>query len=340
MPQPPATHLDAGAFEQALAVLDRAQPSAREDWLFRLLNLAVWGAVTLTAFYLVMHLLPGFEHGSEALWLARAIAVLFVAIVPVFVVNWRLVKKLRTAARQRRRLAPSFRRRLMNRFKARRRQHRLINLATLVLSLVGYVVAVVALLGLIVELLPDPAPLNTGRVTLYSVAVVFGLSCVFLHFMARGRERLQVIAELRSSLLASRSSANDSQLSPEDYDEITRIERGQIAADRRRSVKAAARESLEYAYGLREHRAFREAKLQLSPETLMRVQACIDQLTSGPGAVAGIGRADDATAYIHVPETSLQIGFTVDRDAREIRLLSLSALTMDGTSSISSGSEG
>ena len=297
MAQPATAQLDVGMFEQALAVLERARPSPREDSLFRLLNLAVWAAVTLTALYLALHRLSDFEHGSESAWIARAIAAIYVFIVPLFIINWRLVNKLRKAARQRRRLAPSFRRRLTDQFAARRRQHRLVNLATLLLCLAGYVVASVALLGLVLELLSDGEPLNTPRVTLYGVAVVFGVSCIFLHFIARGRERLQVITELRSSLLASRSSVNDSQLAAADYDEITRIERGQISSDRRESVKAAARESLEHAYSVKEHRTFREVKLLLTPETLMRVQTCIDRLTDSPDIVSGVIQTDDGRSY-------------------------------------------
>jgi hypothetical protein len=160
------------------------------------------------------------------------------------------------------------------------------------------------------------------------------MSFVFLHFIARGRERLQVIAELRQTLLATRDPAAERTLSAEEYDEITRIERGQISVDRRRSAKAASGRSLEETWGSKEHRDVRDAKLRLSAEALVRVQACIDRLTRRPDDVVATRRDD--VLYLQIPETSLVIGFTVDRAAREIRLLSLSTAAGSRSSDVKS----
>jgi hypothetical protein len=62
------THLDSRVSEQALAVLERERPSPREELLFRLLNQLVWGAVGMTALYL---LLRRFEVDEDA---ARPVA--------------------------------------------------------------------------------------------------------------------------------------------------------------------------------------------------------------------------------------------------------------------------
>jgi hypothetical protein len=329
----PATQLEGDAFDQALAVLERAQPSPRQDLLFRLLNAAVWGAVILTALYLLFRV-SGSSRGALTVWIARAIAFVYIAIVPLFVANWRLVAKLWRAARFRRTLQPSFRRRLAERFKIQRRKRRWINVVTLLLSAGGSVLAAAAFLGILLETIPgDP---NSSRVALYAVLMVFGMSFVFLHFIARGRERLRVIAELRQTVLATRDPATDRTLSPEEYDEITRIEQGQISVDRKRSAKAASGRSLEETWGSKEHRDVRAAKLRLSADTLVRVQASIDRLTRRPEDVIATRR--DGVLYLQIPETSLVIGFTVDRAAREIRLLSLST-TVDGRSSETERSE-
>ena len=50
-----------------------AKDKRREDQ-FRLLYLAVWGAVGMTAGYLALHLWPGLERRSETPWIARGIA--------------------------------------------------------------------------------------------------------------------------------------------------------------------------------------------------------------------------------------------------------------------------
>ena len=335
MSQSLPTHLDSAMFAQAWGVLERAQPTPRENLLFRTLNLMVWGAVGLTSLFLLLRWL-GVPSGGAFLWVARAIALLYVLIVPVFLLNWRLVKKLFRAARSRRMLEPSFRQRLAGLFKARRRRHRLANLATFALSILGGLVAGASLLGMISEMLPDG---NAARFRVFSVATVFGLSCVFQHFIARGRERLAVIAELQSSLLAGRNAANESQLTAEEYDEITRIERGQILSDRRRSIKSAARESLEQTYSSKEHRAVRDAKLALPPETLVKVQACLDRLTADPPLDDETLDTRAGISYIKVPDTALEMRFSVDREAREIKVLWLGTTSHHGTSSPDAASE-
>jgi hypothetical protein len=180
-------------------------------------------------------------------------------------------------------------------------------------------VAGIALLAILLELLLGDREIP--RVTFWVVAMVFGTSCMCLHFIARGRERLQVIAELRSSLLASNDPTDPYQLSNEEYDEITRIERGEIDADRRRSIRSASGRVLQQTYGSKEHRAVREAKLALPPEVLVRVQASIDSLVREPRAVRATTR--DGVSYLRVPDTPLEVGFSVDSKAREIKVLSL-----------------
>src|SRR4029077_14907490 len=128
---------------------------------------------------------------------------------------------------------------------------------------------------------------------------------------------------LKASLLAGRNAANETQLAAEDYDELTRIERAQISADRRRSLKAASGKSLDSQYSSKEHRSVRDAKLALVPETLVKVQACIDRLVAHPPAYDEATQIRDRVSYVRVPDTSLEIGFSVDREAREIKVLSL-----------------
>jgi hypothetical protein len=329
------TFLDAGMFEQALAVLDRERPSPREDLLFSLLYFLVWSLVGLTALYLLMRL-RGVPLGAAYLWIARAVALLYVLILPILFVNSQLVQRLRRAARLRRRLTPSLKRRLADHFKARRHQHQLTNLATLGLSLIGVVVALLGFLGLIFQLVPDDEPVNPARLTFFLIAGVFGVSCISLHYIARGRERLDVIADLRASLLAGRTDENESQLSGAEYDEITRIERLQIAADRRQSVKAASGPVLERTYSSKEHRAVREAKSALPPDMLVKVQDCIDNLTADPHTVQEATERR-GVLYLRVPDTFLELGVTVDWQSREIRVLSLTRARNDHEPTVETG---
>ena len=315
------TPLDDATFEHALAVLDRARPSPGQDRLFQLLNLAVWIAVTLAGVYFVLRRTGGLAPGSLAgITIAWAIALVYVAIVPLFVVNWPLVRKLWRAARRQRQLATSLKRRISDQFRVRRRERRLLHLTTFILNIVGLIVAVGALAGvLLAATAGDPV---APRLALYAVAAVFGVSCMFLHFMARGRERLKVIADLRTTLIAAHDPADERQLTAEAYDEIAHIERGQIAADRRRSVKAASKKSFARTYAAKEHRAVREVKQALPPDTLMRVQACIDTLTRNPEETASEIRS--GVSYTPIPGTTLELGYAVDTGAREIKVLSVS----------------
>jgi hypothetical protein len=161
---------------------------------------------------------------------------------------------------------------------------------------------------------------------------VFGLSCIFLHFMARGRERLQIVVELRSSLLGSRNAANETQLAAEDYDEITRIERAQISSDRKRSLRAASDVRLQNPFSSKENRAVRDAKLALAPDSMANVQACIDRLIADPRADVERTQTRDGISFVRVPETSFEIGYSVDWEACEIKILSLGSTGQDGTS--------
>src|SRR4051794_30933547 len=94
--------------KQAWAVLDRAQPTPREETLFRSLGVLVWAALTLTVLYLGARLAL-FSPSLTSVRVARAIAVLYVAILPLLLLNARLVRKLWRAIRAERLHEPSLR---------------------------------------------------------------------------------------------------------------------------------------------------------------------------------------------------------------------------------------
>ena len=155
------THLDSRMFAQALAVLERARPSAREETFLRLLNQMVWGAVGFTALYLVLRRF-GVGH-SEALPIAWAAAGLYIFLIPVLVLNRRFIWKLWKMTRLQGKLAPSWKSRLMDRFTARRRQRRLVHLPILLLKLVGALIAIIGLVAAVAEVaFPSRTP-SAGR---------------------------------------------------------------------------------------------------------------------------------------------------------------------------------
>lgn len=316
-----ATRLDPVMLKQAWAVLDRAQPTPREETLFRSLGALVWAALALTVLYLGARLALVAPSLTSA-WVARAIAGLYVAILPLLLLNAGLVRKLVRANRAERMHEPSLRAQVTAGFRTRWRAQRMVNVATFLLSGLGLLVGGLGLLGFVLELFPDEqwVPAN---LTLWSIAVAFGVSCVLIRFIARGRQRIAATNDLRRTLLANQTAGNESQLAPKEYDAVTRIERGQITADRRRSVRASLKESLEQAFSLREHRAFREAKMPLSAETLVSVQASLDQIVAHPDSGHEVADAPDGQRRLRVTGTDLDVTFVVDPGAREIRVLSL-----------------
>jgi hypothetical protein len=307
--------------KQAWVVLERAQPTRREETLFRALGALVWAALTLTVLYLGARLAL-FSPSLTSGWVARAIAVLYGAILPLLLLNARLVRKLWSAIRAERMHEPSLRAQVTAGFRTRWRAQRLVSIATFLLSGVGLLVGGLGVLGIVLELFPDGQPVP-ANLTLWSTAVAFGLSCLLIRFIARGRQRIAAINELRQRLLANQTAGNESQLAPKEYDAITRIERAQITADRRRSVRSSLKEPLDQAFSLREHRAFREAKVPLGPETLVSVQACLDQIVANPDSGRGVVDTPGRPRRVQVTGTDLHVTFVVDQDAREIRVLSL-----------------
>jgi hypothetical protein len=308
------TYLDSRQFEQALAILERERPSPSDERRFRLLNQVVWSAVFLTLGW--FFLLP--SNPAVARWLLIAAVFFYVVSVAMVAANVGLGRKLVRAAMLRRslRLWP----RLRPSFKARRRRHAVQNLVTLVLTLVGYPIFLFGVFGLLIELLDSR---DSAGLPLAVVQTVFGLGCISIHFIARGKERLEVISELRSDLVARRSTAGTRvEVSEDKYEQIASIERAQIARDRRRSLARPAKDTQGYV--LRLHRSLREAEAQLEPEVLMQVRECARQLLVDPAG--NPGGSPSEWSYAEVPGAGYELAFTVDHARREVHVMELRPL--------------
>lgn len=318
---PPTTPLDPQLFAHALAVLEREQPTRAGRWLFRLLNALVLGVLALTSMYVVQVQL--LETPDEKMRpVAVTAACLALLVLPAFLLNLGFVAKLRRATRLRRRLAPSWQRGIQAEFLARRRRHVFANLLSLVLSVVvGPFVAFFGGFGLLVEsarwfgLLPQVSPAGNAReLALALVVTLLGASCMFLYFMAKGWERLEVVADLRAAI-------GQEGLPTLDYDALTALEREQIRADRERSIKAASSQ-IHIGYTYRESRAVRETKRWLPPDECLSVLAATQQLVDNPPVTAE-GDGAEGLLYQSVAGTPLVIGYSVDSAARQVYIASL-----------------
>jgi hypothetical protein len=311
-------YLDNREFLQALAVLERERPTDEEVRRFRQLKLAAWGVLAASPTWFVLVLF----------WPRLAYPLLLTALfcllltIPLFLANLRLVRKLWRAATIRRRLRLS--ERLEASFHAWRRRNRFYNRLTFAMSVAG-------------------VPIFAGGLTVLSVSedvfaagaavavVVFGATCMFIHFIRRGTERFEVVAELRESLLASRDAQTGTAGVPvEEYDQYVALERRQIARDRKRSL-AKARRLPSQSYALRMSRGAREATAVLNTGDLTSVSKRIQELVNEPqppstGAATGSG-----VTVVPVENTSLEIGFVVDHEHREVRVLSLGSVPRAAT---------
>jgi hypothetical protein len=311
-------YLTSQQFEQALAILQAEQPLQRQEGLFRLLRQAVWGTMLFLSVYILTVTVAGAKRAYPALLIAVGCSL---ATTVLFFVNLGLMNKLRRAASLRRQLRLS--ERLRASFRARRRHHPIRNAVTFAVSVVGVLTSAVGLFGL-VESLREP---DAFGFEFAASLTVFGFTCVCIHFMARGAERLTVIAELRSSLLEGRNASNAPAerpiaLAAADYDEISEMERRQISRARERSVEIG-RASNRESYVLKTSQAFRHSAIGLEAGIRGSIDERIHKLLVDP--TPRDARLDEATGlrYVTVPDTPLEIAYTVDHDRRELRAFAL-----------------
>jgi hypothetical protein len=301
-------------YRRALEIVERETPTPQQSRWFRRLQQTVWSALLFSAAWVVIARYYSFEPAYPALLLAVAC---YVALIPLLVVNLGMVRRLIRAARLRRILGLAAG--LDPHFRERRRHNRWINRLTLVMSVVGYFSLAIGLLLLFLELLePDPWGL-----AIIAVTFAWGLSCVALHFMARGVERLQVISYLHDALVESMASQPAGTAAPvtipaEHYDAISRLERAQVQADRKRSIAAGLQERAD-SYVLRLSRSFVKEEQDLDGEVLSIVNEALYRLTRNPpGAPAA-----PQPSFVPVPGTPLEMVCQVDHDRREVRVYSL-----------------
>lgn len=217
-------------------------------------------------------------------------------------------------------------------WRAERAKHRVLNTLTL---LAGPFVLGCGLFFGVVEifsdaLIPEPGwPHPSWWVYLCSSYVSgIGVLYVFLHFFRRADERLGVIKKLKESLVVASGgdSTPDSDIGVASVsavvrDQIAQIERKQIWEHRAASISNFDVDS-DIAFAVQKSRAVRDAEAALDPSTCLRVQDEIVSLSQS-SEKAVIGEGVDGIRWWPVPETSLQLGYSVEPAARRIRIMEL-----------------
>jgi len=337
--------LDPGRLKAAFAVLDREQaaylPTERQNRLYRAFNISVYATIVAFAIALAIGgLIPHAAEtpGTDVYWKVIKVLgwignILAVATLTLFISNWGLIRKLYRHARLRRELKlacyfePAFR--------AQRKATRVGNAVTMTIALLGVVLVVGSLAFSIASfaiwLSTSVSAADFSNITIHllsrSLPVLgVGLSFASLHFVRRGKQRLEVVLRLQETL--QRKAADPSQtpeikLSLDDYDAIASLEREHIIRDRASSIVSGRKESNAPGYLCQTSRQMYGAKRKLQPEVLGKVEGAIADLLANPVPVNATTDPVTGSRSIAVADTDLSIEYDVDSDRRLLRLYDL-----------------
>lgn len=342
--------LDATQFDQALAILRKEQqanmPSRWQRVFYVLLSICVYGFVAVLFFgiiFLFTILLS--EYVLNIPFVVLGVILFFLTLI-VLPLNVPLLRKLRHQIRLVRSLGLS--QFFKAPWKAERRKRRLRNIMVLLVVLFGFSVTVFHFIGVVVftvfgvfERGFNPLKFLMGLIIILFDIIIL-LAFIFFLLMRRYKQRLEVVAQLQTSLAGYKDAAEQDEgkrinIPSEEYEQIAQIERAQILFEREKNILASFEEPDVPYYSVQKSRSVREALHQLDPATRLAVEDQIDELGIEP-RLSGV--TSDPKTNIHrlrVPETSVEITFTVDHDNRRVKILSLQSVPDDATSNSEPG---
>jgi hypothetical protein len=321
--------------DAALTVLRREQatylPSPRQNRLYRAFNVSAFATIAAVVLALLLGTFSG--DGDTGLLLTVVLAlliliavVLAIATLVLFILNWGLMRKLRRHARLRRRLKLAYY--FAPAFSAERRQTRFGNFVTGLITVFGVLLAAVGILGiagsLIVWLTYGSAKILLLLVSELLFVAVFGVGVglASLHFVRRGKQRLEVVLRLHQALekhTAGAAPAAAVTLSADEYDALAGLEREQIIRDRTTSIIQGRKESAS-TYVVQTSREMHDAKSKLPPDVLAQVERAITTLVADPGRAGAVEDPASGNRAMPVAGTPLKIRFDVDQTRQLVRL--------------------
>ena len=341
--------LNLGQYEHALVVLQQEQDRlALKPWqerAYKILKVGVYtfgGLLLLVVVGFLVFWAVSLEGALDDETLFVALILLYFIGVPLALVSFVMVvlfflnlPYFRQLLRQQR---------LMRRYgfteavdapwRAGRRQKRLRNVFTSVVSGIGVVLAAAAVLGGIALL--AGAGLNIEDILdllFYAGLFLFplcvtGIALATFHYAQRSRERLELVQQL-SQTLEEQPPEDDEEdsrvrVSRETYQKIAQIERAQIVRARTESIKKGLDEvkaGEAEPYLVQKSRRAREAQQHLDPITRLRVHERIDALSQEPHPAEATEH--DGRFSLPVADTLARLTFRVDDDARRLQILSI-----------------
>ena len=169
--------------------------------------------------------------------------------------------------------------------------------------------AAALLLGIVVMLIVSPSP-------------------IIFYFMRRGRKRLEIVKSLQKSLRESATYSradgiHESVISSADYDEIAKIERSQIIADRRSNIAMAREENLDAKYSIQVSSSVTRAIANLDESAKLQVDVEINKLIVDPKPAGTVRNPATGHLQVRLPNTSATISYDLDETQHRIRLYHL-----------------
>ncbi|MCK4794722.1 MAG: acyltransferase [Desulfobacteraceae bacterium] len=342
--------LDATQLDQALNILKREQqanmPSRWQRVSYVLLSICVYGFAAALFFLIIFLFTDGLLR--EALLILAVVlgAISFFSMLIVLPLNVPLLRKLRYQIRLVRSLGLS--QFFKARWKAERRKRRLRNIMVLLVVLSELSVVAFQLIVIVVAFVLwafDEGWFEFLKLLLITLPyIIICLAFILFLLMRRYKRRLEVVGQLHSSLTGYKHAAEIDEstridIPTEEYEQIAQIEITQILDEREKNILASLKEPKFSYYSVQKSRSLREALNQLDPTTRLAVEDQIDELMGDPEP-KGVTSDPKTNIYrLRVPETRVEIAFTVDFDEHRVKILSLQLVADDATSSSESGGQ-
>ena len=322
--------LDLPQIAKAVDVLGEAlaehQVSGRQKWFFRILTggvVLILGGYTVA---IIAMIAPDAYFGENArdtresfVGVGFGIAGFgFLSLVPLWILNLGLVRKLWGMARARHRLGLN--EALVPAFRAERSKHRLWNILTASLAVLALVVILFGTVGVMTE-----STFSLGdKVILLTVLPIVGLSFGSIHYVRRGMERLGVVERLYSDLqplVNAEAAPGDVKIPEHDYEIIARLERNQITERREQSAARATHDPNAFGYAVQLSFAAQEAKDGLPAEEQNRVDEEILRLVREPQSEMRRSVPDtDGLHTVRVKDSAVDLRYRIDDAAQRIQI--------------------
>jgi hypothetical protein len=262
--------------------------------------------------------------------------ILAVTTIVLFALNWGLIRKLYKQAKLRRRLKLAYYFRPA--FRAQRQATRLKNFITMGITALGTILALSGALAVVLSFLLwidggffqlDGAEFAT----VLSVSLAWtslGLGLASLHFMRRGKERLEIVTRLQETLSKQAADpvpgAAAATLSSSDYDIVAGMEREHIIKNRASSIISGRKEAGSSSYLCQSSRQMNEAKSKLPRDVLSKVDETVLRLLTNPMPSNATSDPQTGNRIVPIPDTELSILYDVNMDRHLVRLHDLQGL--------------